>query len=354
MASGKTTGIYPSDRAWERAGKPAPKPGVLIGGKPARAKQIEYAILGALQVGGGMAGLWWALTQPTGWVVWSAFIAGYLIINFGLSVGFHRYFTHKAFETSSFMRYFIGITGQMSCQGSVKKWAADHRRHHAFSDQPGDLHSPVVDGHGRPMKGVKGILISHMGWLWDNAHTDIPVYGKGLVGDPAVEFCHRTRWLWVAVSLVIFPAAWAMAFGGVEDVVGTVLIGGFLRTFIFLNGVMGTNSLAHSMGYQRFKDVGEATNNWFIAILTLGDGWHNNHHAQPRAASNQIGWWELDFNGWTIYGMEKLGLVWNVQRRSDRPRQAPESAMPEPHEMTGKSAMNFADDTAAPVKDKVN
>jgi len=337
--SANTTGIYPSDRAWERSGKGAPRAGVLIGGRPARAKQIEYALLGLLQVGGGMAGIWWAITQPTGWVVWSSFIIGYLIINFGLSVGFHRYFTHKAFDTSHAMRLILGITGQMSCQGSVKKWAPDHRRHHAFADQPGDLHSPLIDGHGRPMGGVKGLLISHMGWLWDNAHTDLPVYGKGLLGDPIVEFCDRTRWLWVAVSLVLFPAAWAIIFGGVDDIVGCILIAGFLRTFIFLNGVMGTNSVAHAFGYQRYKDVGAATNNWLIALLTLGDGWHNNHHAQPRAASNQIGWWELDFNGWTIFAMEKLGLVWNVQQRGARPRGGGAVAdIAEPHDAAEKHA----------------
>lgn len=342
------TGLYPSDRAWEREGKGAPRRGVLVGGKAARAKQVEYSILALLQVGGGLAGAWWAITQPTGWVEWSAFAMGYLIINFGLSVGFHRYFTHKSFETSTAMRYFIGICGQMSCQSSVKKWAADHRRHHAFSDEAGDLHSPVIDGHGRPMSGIKGLLISHFGWLWDNTHTDMEIYGKGLVGDPAVEFCHRTRWFWVAFSLVILPGLWGYAFGGPQAILGTVLVGGFLRTFIFLNGVMGTNSIAHSFGYRRYKDVGNATNSWVINLLVLGDGWHNNHHAHPRAASTQIAWWEWDFNGWTIFAMERLGLVWNVKRPAKaRPAILPENiaAYPEPHEMGGAPVI-FADSGA--------
>ena len=341
-----TTGLYPTDRQWELADKGQPHPGVLIGGPAARSKQLEYSILAILQVGGALAAVWWLFTNPSGWVEWSAFISGYLIINYGLSCGFHRYFTHRSFETSLWMRYLIGICGQMACQGSVKKWAADHRRHHAFSDEVGDLHSPHVDGHGRRMGPFKGLLISHLGWLWDNAHTDMRLYGKGLVGDPVVEFCHRTRWFWVAFSLVLLPAAWALAFGGPEHVVGTVLVGGFLRTFIFLNGVMGTNSLAHYFGYRRYHDVGKATNNWFITILTLGDGWHNNHHAQPRAASNRVGWWELDFNGWTIETLGKMGLVWNVQKR-DKNRPA---GYPEPHEMVGKPVMAFAEPAKAHSK----
>ncbi len=313
------TGLYPLDRKWEREGRGSPRPGVLVGGPVARTKQIEYSVLAALQVFGGLTGAYWAFTQPTGWVVWSAFIVGYLIINFGLSVGFHRYFSHKSFETSTAMRYFIGICGQMVCQGSVRKWAPDHRRHHAFHDEVGDIHSPYIDGHGRPMGLVKGLLISHLGWLWDNAHSDMDIYGKGLVGDAPVEFCHRTRWFWVAFSLVLFPAAWALIFGGMQDVLATILVGGFLRTFIFLNGVMGTNSFAHVFGYRRYHDCGKATNNWWVNLLVLGDGWHNNHHAQPRAAHNKVGWWELDFNGWTINMMERAGLVWNVQKR-DRNR----------------------------------
>lgn len=336
----KTTGLYPLDRSWEHAGKGRPHRGVLIGGPEARTKQIEYSVLAVLQVGGSLAALWWLFTRTTGWIEWSAFIVGYLIINFGLSCGFHRYFTHKSYETSQAMRYIIGICGQMACQGSVKKWAADHRRHHSFSDDLGDIHSPYIDGHGRAMGPVKGLLISHLGWLWDNAHTDINLYGKGLVGDPAVEFCHRTRWFWVGFSLIGFPALWALAFGGPEHVVGTILVGGYLRTFIFLNGVMGTNSIAHYFGYRRYHDVGKATNNWFIALLTLGDGWHNNHHAQPRAASNTVVWWELDFNGWTIDALAKLGLVWNVQPR-DKKRAV---GHPEPHELQGASVITF--DTA--------
>ncbi len=356
----KFTGLYPKDRAWEREGRGSPRPGVLIGGPGARAKQIEYTILFTLHFGTFFGAIWYLATHSTNWVIWSQFIVGYLIVNFGFSVGFHRYFTHKAFECSLAMRYILGITGQMSATGSLRKWAPDHRRHHAFSDRVGDLHSPIVDGHGREMGIVKGLLIAHFGWLWDNAHTDLEMFGKGLLGDPVVEFCHKTRWLWIAFSYLIFPSAWAMLFGNAADILGCVLVGAGLRNFIFLNGVMGTDSFAHVLGYRHFDDESTSTNNWLVAILTLGDGWHNNHHGQPRAASNHINWWEIDPNGMTIFAMEKLGLAWNVQRRAKgrapivgQVETVPMQNIPEPHELSGKPAM-FANEQSGKEMERVN
>ena len=113
--------------------------------------------------------------------------------------------------------------------------------------------------------------------------------------------------------------------------------------------MLGTDSLAHLQGYRRYDDDSTSTNNWFIAILTLGDGWHNNHHAQPRAASNHIGWWELDPNGWTIFAMEKLGLVWNVQRRSKSrvPLIIGRPDHPEVHDMPTEPSVMFPESQPA-------
>nr|WP_254305826.1 fatty acid desaturase [Sphingopyxis sp. BSNA05] len=115
-------------------------------------------------------------------------------------------------------------------------------------------------------------------------------------------------------SSIILPALWALAFGGPEHIIGTILIGGFFRNFFFLNFVMGVNSIGHVFGSQRFETKDGSRNNWFMAWMTFGDGWHNNHHQHPRAASSQIAWWEFDLNGQIIYLWEKMGLVWNVQR----------------------------------------
>ena len=291
-----------------------PQHGVIIGGPAARAKRIEYGILLSTMVLGSLGALYWTLTHSTGWVEWSAFLFGFVLINMGVGIGYHRYFTHRAFETGPKMRLAIGIMAQMACQASVLKWAADHRRHHAFSDGVGDVHSPYVDGHGKKMPLWKGLGIAHFGWLFDNTTSDMNVYGKGLIDDPQVLWCHKHRWSIAIFSSIILPALWALAFGGPEYIIGTILIGGFFRNFFFLNFVMGVNSIGHVFGSQRFKTKDGSRNNWFMAWMTFGDGWHNNHHQHPRAASSKIAWWEFDLNGQIIYAWEKMGLVWNVQR----------------------------------------
>lgn len=291
-----------------------PQHGVIIGGPAARAKKLEYAILLSSMVLGSLGAFYWTLTHATGWVEWSAFLSGYFIINMGVGIGYHRFFTHRSFETSKPMRYAIAIMAQLACQASVLKWAADHRRHHAFADKVGDLHSPYVSGLGKPMSKWKGLGIAHFGWLFDNATSDMNVYGKGLIDDEVVLWAHRTRWLWVAVSMIGIPTAWALIFGGPENIIGTILIGGFFRTFFFLNLVMGVNSVGHVFGSKRFNTADSGRNNWWLALLTFGDGWHNNHHRHPRSAYAGIMWWEIDVNGYIISLWEKMGLVWNVKR----------------------------------------
>ena len=325
-----------------------PQHGVIIGGPAARAKRIEYGILLSSMVLGSLGALYWTIFHSTGWVEWSAFLFGFALINMGVGIGYHRYFTHRAFEAGPKMRLAIGIMAQMACQASVLKWAADHRRHHAFSDGVGDVHSPYVDGHGRKMGKLKGLGIAHFGWLFDNTTSDMRVYGKGLIDDPQVLWCHKHRWSIAIFSSIIFPALWALAFGGPEYIIGTILIGGFFRNFFFLNFVMGVNSIGHVFGSQRFKTKDGSRNNWFMDWMTFGDGWHNNHPQHPRAASSQVAWWEFDLNGQIIYLWEKMGLVWNVQRapayiRNDKGEWVQKEAKIARADLAGPEAMS-ADD----------
>lgn len=324
----KSTALYPADRAWDRSGKGSPHVGVLVGGPAARAQHIEYSIVFYLMQGlGSILALYWMFTHPTGWTEWSAFITGYLMINLGVGVGYHRYFTHRSFETSRWMQTILAITGQMASMGSVINWVADHRRHHAFANVSGDPYGPTIDGYGRPQQGFKAFWMCHLGWLHDNTHSDLAIYGKCITDDPLLQFCHRYRYVLALVSMIVIPAAWGLAFGGPEHVIGTVLIGGCLRCFIFSNGVAFNNSIAHRFGYRHFDERSGATNNWFSTILTLGDGWHNAHHAAPRIASNKVTWWEFDFNGSTIHLMERLGLAWDVQRRAPKVAADPGAAL---------------------------
>jgi stearoyl-CoA desaturase (delta-9 desaturase) len=288
--------------------------GVRFGTPDALSRRHEHLFYAAVKQGGALAAIAYIVFFPTGWVEWTGFALFYVLNILSMSLAYHRYFTHRAFETSKPMRYALAILAQCGVYGSLKRWVADHRRHHALSDQPGDIHSPYYDGHGRPLEGVKGWKHAHLGWAYDDAMTDLEIYGKGVVGDPVIEWAHRTRYLWFAVSLLVVPALWGYAFGGIEAVIGTVMVAGFLRMALALHAIAAVNSFGHRFGYQRFASQDEARNNWFIALISLGEGWHNNHHAHPRSAFTKVGRFEVDMSGWVVIALEKLGLIWNVQR----------------------------------------
>jgi stearoyl-CoA desaturase (delta-9 desaturase) len=285
--------------------------GARLDKRAARAKLREHGILSTTKIGGSIAAVYWMVTYGSGWVEWSGFALGYFLSMMGCIIGYHRYFSHRAFETSYPMGIFIGILTQSAAQGSVLHWAANHRRHHAMTDKVGDAHSPHFDGYGKPLKGFAGFHHAHVGWLFDRTTTDLSIYGKGLVDDPVVMFCHRNRWTIYLFSAVLLPAAWALAFGG--SVIGTILIAGLLRIFVVLTVLQSVNSIGHIFGSQRFDGHGTAKNNLIINILTMGDGWHNNHHQHPRSATAGVVWWEFDLFADIVRIWEKMGLVWNVK-----------------------------------------
>ena len=287
---------------------------VRLGGVDAQSRRREHLIYAAIKQGGALAALAYIALRPTGLVEWSGFAVFYVLNILGMSIGYHRYFTHKAFETSLPMRYALGILAQCGVYGSLKRWCADHRRHHAYSDRPGDIHSPYIDDYGHKIEGRAGLKHAHLGWAYGDAMTNMDLYGKGIVGDPVIEWCHRTRWVWFGMSAVVLPGLWGLAFGGPQAVLGTIMVAGFLRLALALHAIAAVNSFGHRYGYQNFKDMDEARNNWLLGYVTLGEGWHNNHHAHPRGYSTQTRWYEIDVSGWIVLAMEKLGLVWNVQR----------------------------------------
>jgi stearoyl-CoA desaturase (Delta-9 desaturase) len=291
------------------------KPEVKVGGPIARWHRREYLTLLVTKWTGIFLLVPWLLTFGSGWVEWSSFVFFYVVNMFGAAVGYHRFFAHRAFKTSRPMAYVIGSLAQMSAMGSALKWSADHHRHHSNTDRPGDVHSPFFDEHGTALTGWRSFFHSHVGWLLDDSYTDLTKASKAVTTDPVQLYCHRTRWFWYAFSLVIAPALWGLAFAGDwKSVVGCVLIGGALRNAGTHHAIMALNSLCHTTGYQNFKGPQNAQNNWFVAIVTLGEGWHNNHHHHASAAYTGIRWYEFDLMGAIILGMERVGLVWDVKR----------------------------------------
>ena len=287
--------------------------GVLFGGVEAQRKRRDNAILIGLPLIGSVCVFPYVLLYGITSLQLAMFLFSYVLIGLGVSLGLHRHFSHKSFQAVPAMRWLLGALGSMAFQGSIKRWVADHRRHHAHTERSGDAHSPHIDPYSNELSGWHGFWHAHVGWMFDNTATDLSVYGADLDDDLVVKFYERTHWFWVAASLLI-PFLVGFVLGDFLEAVGCVLIGGCLRTTVLHNFVWAVNSFGHTRGAQPFDQDNESRNNWLLALATFGDGWHNNHHRYPRSAFHGLRSDELDLNGWILIGLERLRLVSNIQR----------------------------------------
>jgi stearoyl-CoA desaturase (delta-9 desaturase) len=249
----------------------------------------------------------------------------YLISGIGVTVGFHRLLTHRAFETHRPLKYVFAVLGSLSVQGPVITWVADHRKHHAHTDEEGDPHSPHV-GHG---SGLRGLLHAHMGWLMNNmGRAQRRRYAPELMEDAGMRRINRSFELIVLAGLAI-PFALGYLLGGTLTAALTALLwGGLVRIFLLHHVTWSINSVCHFFGRRRFATDDHSTNVFWLALPSLGESWHHNHHAFPRSAQQGLRRWELDPSGGLIALLERLGLAWNVVRitpERQRQREAPAS-----------------------------
>jgi len=244
-----------------------------------------------------------------GWTDVGIMVGVYLATAFGITIGFHRLLTHRAFETYRPAKYLFAILGSMAVQGPVIGWVADHRKHHAHTDEEGDPHSPHV-GDG---SGLRGLYHAHIGWLFEeNGTADARRYAPDLLEDPGMRFISRHFLWWVVLGLAI-PFALGYAIGGTLDAALLAFFwGGLVRVFFVHHITWSINSICHFFGSRRFQTDDRSTNVAWLALPSLGEAWHHNHHAFPRAAVQGMRWWEVDISGIAIRALEKLGLAWNV------------------------------------------
>jgi stearoyl-CoA desaturase (delta-9 desaturase) len=238
--------------------------------------------------------------------------AMYLITAIGVTVGFHRLLTHRAFQTYPWLERTFAIMGSLSVQGSVMDWVADHRKHHAHTDREGDPHSPHV-GHG---SGLSGLWHAHVGWLMETqGQADWKRYAPELYEDPAMRRIGRRFPLLVLLSLLIPTAAGYVLDGfTLRGAVLGYIWGGLVRIFLVHHITWSVNSVCHFFGSRRFDIEDRSTNVGWLSVLSLGESWHHNHHAFPRSAYHGLRWWELDPSGLIISTLHRLGLAWNVVR----------------------------------------
>ena len=241
------------------------------------------------------------------------FLAMYAFTALGVTVGFHRYFTHQGFEAKPWLRNLLAIAGSMAIQGPVIRWVADHRRHHAFSDQPGDPHSPHLD-EGPGIKGVlRGLWHAHIGWFFDEEQTSARRWAPDLVKDPAMRTIDKLFPLWAVISFTLPPVIGFAFTGTFHGALTAFLWGSLARIFLLHHVTWSVNSICHFYGNRPFKTTDFSTNNWVLSILSFGESWHNNHHAFPTSAVHGIGKGQIDLTGGVIKLLQKLRLVYDVK-----------------------------------------
>ncbi len=225
----------------------------------------------------------------------------------GVGMGFHRLLTHRGYKTPKFVEYFLTFCGLLALEGGAINWVVTHRIHHANTDAEGDPHSPR-----------DGSWWAHMGWILRGTaqqHDDVTMrrYAPDLMKDPIHVFMNNFYYVPLIISGIVLLAlgGWSWLFVGV-----------FLRVTVGLHFTWLVNSATHLWGSRRFVTTDDSTNSWWVALLTFGEGWHNNHHAHPRAAKHGLTWYEIDINWYGIRALQMLGLARRIQLISDEQIQA--------------------------------
>lgn len=240
---------------------------------------------------------------------WSSlvlFLAMWLLSqNVGIAVSYHRQLTHRGFTTPKWLEHAMALCGAMALQGSPTYWVAVHRMHHQYTDKPGDPHSPR-----------DGKWWSHMGWIMRGAlHNEtamIARYAPDLQRDGFYRWLAVWHWLPITLTGMLFLGGGSLI-GGWKLGLSWMLWGVLLRVTVGFHVTWLVNSATHLWGTRRFNTQDDSTNNWWVALLTGGEGWHNNHHAHPVSATHGLAWWEVDFNYWIIRSLAFLGLAKDIK-----------------------------------------
>jgi len=246
------------------------------------------------------------------WVHLGLLLGMYLVTGLGITIGYHRLFTHRAFQTNNVMKSILAICGSMAVEGPVLKWVADHRRHHQHSDHEEDPHSPHLHGHGF-VGFFQGLWHAHVGWVFKPDAAGLYRYVGDLKKDPIIRAMHKLFPLWVLLGLLIPAVLGGLLTLSWSGVLLGFIWGGLVRVGLVHHITWSVNSVCHLWGSKNFRSDDESRNNAIVGILAFGEGWHNNHHAFPTSARHGLAWWQVDVSYILIKGMEMVGLAYNVR-----------------------------------------
>lgn len=294
-----------------------PKPSITVKTKHLYRlhKKIHASAIVVIPTAGSLVAGILALQSGVGAMEISLLLSFYLLTLIGITVGFHRHFSHCSFQAYPAVRVALAILGAMACQGPLVYWVSNHRRHHQFSDLPGDPHSPYYDGE-RALSGWRGFFHAHMEWTFSHEITNSFLFAKDLIKDPLISRVNQLYYAWVGLSLGLPVAIGWGSTGTVEGAWLGFLWGGCVRLFLTYHFTNAIDSVTHLYGRRPFDTRENSTNNLWIALPTLGESWHNNHHAFPQSAIFGLKGWQVDIGGWVVRGLEALGLAWDVKRPS--------------------------------------
>jgi stearoyl-CoA desaturase (delta-9 desaturase) len=266
----------------------------------ARSRDLLHRTLIVLLVLLPLAGVMLAIRllwqRAVGWSDIALLLGLYVPVSMGITIGFHRYLTHRGFRAHPVVKATLLVLGSMAVEGPAISWVANHRKHHALADREGDPHSPA-----------DGFWHAHAGWLFEGRQADQFTYARDLRGDRMVLWISRLFPVWVVLTFAI-----PFALGGWSG----LLWGGLVRVFLTHHVTWSVNSVCHTFGTRPYRTKDRSRNQWLVGLLALGEGWHNNHHAFPRSALHGLRWWQVDLSGLTIRLLARLRLISQVQRVS--------------------------------------
>ena len=314
--------------------RPEPRPERRIEGVlPISARELRFQRrLTLLMTIAPLGAVLWAITALWGHGITATdfwIMTGFYAFTItGVTVGLHRYFTHKSFRAVQPLRWLLAVAGSMAVEGDVIGWVAAHRRHHAYADKPGDPHSP----HLIQTPGLKGALQNlwhaHMGWLFDPERTDQDRWAPDLVKDPMISGISRRFPMLVILSFVT-PALLGLLLTGTFHGMWTAFVwGSLVRIFVLHHMTWSINSICHFYGRRPYDTDEQSRNVWQLSVLSFGESWHNNHHAFPSSAYLGLEWWQVDIGGYTIRSLKRLGLITDVRRPTAEQRRAARARTP--------------------------
>jgi stearoyl-CoA desaturase (delta-9 desaturase) len=267
-----------------------------------------------------------------GWLGWSDVaiaVVMYFLTCGGITVGYHRYFTHRSFKPNRAVKVALAVIGSMAIQGPLVRWVADHRKHHKFSDRDGDPHSPWK--YGDTVGALwKGLWHAHLGWLFDEEQTPQHKYAPDLMKDRDLVRISRTFWVWVLVSLLLPAALGGVVTWSWQGALTAFFWGSLVRVGLLHHVTWSINSICHTIGERPFLSRDKSANVWWLAIPSMGESWHNLHHADPTCARHGVLRGQVDASARIIWLLEKAGWVndvrWPVRERIDARRVANQAA----------------------------